>query len=130
MPVKRKPWEWERLARMVARQTGGFESVIKAAADIYKDDALEAKDRLKAMEFLSKWTEANPASVRVSVSGPGGKPIQIAHAHLHRIALPDLSKLSDAELDAYTKLQEKLAGPEPLPALPAPRDVIDVEPEK
>lgn len=114
---KVKSMSWERIKNLVSRETGGFEVVIQMALEISKDTEVEARDRLKAFEFLSKWTEPNPAMTKreVTVSGPDGKPIAVAHAHMHAIARPDLSHLSLEELDAYDALMAKVEGKEPEP---------------
>lgn len=130
-PKKRKrPLSFKRIARVIAEMTGDFTQAAQIAWDIANSPASEAKDRIKAIEFLAKWTEANPATVRHVVSGPGGKPIAHLHGHVQMQALPDLSKLTIPELEAYIALQEKLGGTVPAPLQLAAPAAVDVEVEE
>lgn len=125
---KARPLTWERLAKKVARETNDFDIVIDMAVEIVGSVEHEARDRIKAGEFLAKFTEPNPAMTKreVTVSGPGGKAIPVAHAHLHQITLPDLSKFSAEDLNTFERLMSKAAGTAPAPRQIAAR-VIDVE---
>lgn len=123
---KKRRLGFKRLATYVAEKTGDFTLVIDAVVGIV-EHSTDARDRIKAAEFLAKWTEANPATVRHVVTGPGGKPIQHLHGHVHRQQLPDLSKFSLDELKAWRALTAKAAGD--MPQLGAPDDVTDVDAE-
>lgn len=129
-PAKRKRrLSFKRLANYVADKTGNFELVLDAMVGII-ENCPDARDRIKAAEFLRNWTDANPATVRHVVSGPGGKPIAHLHGHVHKqtLELPDLSIFTPAELDAYVKLTQKALGAPTVPAA-LPPHVIDVETE-
>lgn len=125
-PRKERPVSWATVARFVAKETGDFSTVIVVVKDILNSPDTEARDKIKAAEFLSKFVKKNPQEVKVQVSGPGGRPIAHAHAHIGiggRGDRTDLTKLTDAELDA---LETILSAAQERKELP-PGDVIDVE---
>lgn len=134
-PRKARPLSWRKVAKYVAEKTGDFTHVIDVITDIIDDPDTEARDRIKAIEFLSKYVETNPTLQRVQVSGPGGKPIAHAHAHLHAQAGgggEDVSKLTDEEIarmKAIYRAALKRGGAGDVPQLSAPAGVIDVEVE-
>lgn len=136
-PVRRKvkKLDFKRLARLVSEDTDGFGEMLGIAKAIARSNDVEPKDRLKAIEFLGKWTEANPAVSRQNVvmSGPDGKPIQVAHAHAHALltggASPrdELTRLTDGELAEMKRIVRGALERRTMPALPPAGDVIDVE---
>jgi len=85
-------------AKTVAEATKGGLAMIKVALHILLSDGEAASDRLRAAEFLCD---------RMI-----GKAPQVIE--LHATVKPDLSKLSDQELEAYHALAIK--------ALPAPEE--------
>jgi hypothetical protein len=126
-PKRKRPLSFIRIARLVAEETGDFSAVIKVAVDIVKDGDAEPKDRIKAAEFLARWAEANPATVRHVVSGPDGKPIAHAHAHAHIVKVSqDLTHLTEEQLQALARGDTVVVPPKGAPA----GDVIEVEVEE
>lgn len=135
VPGKRKKrvLGFKKIAEYIALKTRNFESVVDVVLAIVESNECEAKDRTKAAEFLRNWAQANPATVRHVVSGPGGKPIQHLHGHVIAGGLTkdDLAKLTDGEIaEIRAKLKAARERDKPPALAPAPDDdVVDVEVE-
>lgn len=87
--------------------TEALESAVDdLAADAFKR-AKAGSDVLTIFLLKSHRPEVYRESTRQEISGPKGGPIEV-----HRNA-PDLSKLTDDELDWYERISLKLAGRDP-----------------